>query len=271
MRFSLGRLIIALALTAMVASTQVAAGEIRLIAHLRGAHEVPPVDTIGSGRFLGVVNAARTQIAYELRINDLDPATITGAQIQVGAPGANGPAIFVLSGTTFTPPFTGTLTDLDLVPQPAGGVNTFEDALGKILGGMAYVNVLTTPYPAGEIRGQIGRIIDIKLRKAINPDANGVIAVGIFSEEDFDARSLDVSGIAFGPGRAHETHGRGHGGDLNGDGLRDLLLHFRTQESGIECGDRSVGLVGFTSLGLRVEGYAAIKTVGCPKEHPKKH
>jgi hypothetical protein len=60
-----------------------------------------------------------------------------------------------------------------------------------------------------------------------------------------------------------EKHGKGHGKDQNGDGLSDLVLHFKTMHSGIQCGDHSVGLVGFTSTGLRIEGEAPIRTVGC--------
>ena len=51
--------------------------------------------------------------------------------------------------------------------------------------------------------------------------------------------------------------------DVNGDGRLDLLLHFRTQESGIACGDTSVSITGATLQGQAFRGSDSIVTVGC--------
>ena len=51
--------------------------------------------------------------------------------------------------------------------------------------------------------------------------------------------------------------------DADGDGDLDLILHFKTQETGIQCGDTSAFLTGETFDGQAVEGSDSIKTAGC--------
>jgi probable HAF family extracellular repeat protein len=43
----------------------------------------------------------------------------------------------------------------------------------------------------------------------------------------------------------------------------DLLLHFHTQETGIQCHDTTASLKGITMEGVVVEGSGSIVTVGC--------
>ncbi len=42
-----------------------------------------------------------------------------------------------------------------------------------------------------------------------------------------------------------------------------MLLHFRTQDTGIACGDESASLTGETLDGQPFEGTDSIETVGC--------
>jgi hypothetical protein len=100
----------------------------------------------------------------------------------------------------------------------------------------------------------------------VNPRSNGVIPVAIIGSPSFDVDDVDVSTLAFGPGGAGTAHPRGHREDVNGDGVTDLKLHFRTTESGIACGDNSVMLIGETYDGTAFEGSDEIATVGCPHE-----
>jgi len=51
--------------------------------------------------------------------------------------------------------------------------------------------------------------------------------------------------------------------DVDGDGDTDLLLHFRTQNTGIACGDALVFLGGETFSGQAIEASDSIRTVGC--------
>jgi hypothetical protein len=98
---------------------------------------------------------------------------------------------------------------------------------------------------------------------AINPRNLGVIPVAIVTTEDFDATTVDPLSVEFGPGGAMEAHGTGHVEDVDRDGDLDLMLHFKTQETGIQCGDTSATLIGKTFAGQRIEGSDSIATVGC--------
>jgi hypothetical protein len=111
--------------------------------------------------------------------------------------------------------------------------------------------------------------IDIKTGETpntINLAAQGVIPVAILSTADFDATTVDALSVRFGPGKAIETHKEGHPEDVNADGRTDLVLHFNTQDTGIQCGQTSATLTGFTTLGQRISGSDAIRPIGpgCP-------
>lgn len=98
---------------------------------------------------------------------------------------------------------------------------------------------------------------------SVNPRSKGVIPVAILSEEHFDATTVVPLSVEFGPNGAGEAHGRGHVEDVDGDGVDDLVLHFRTQETGIQCGDSEATLTGETTSGDAVQGTDSVRTVGC--------
>lgn len=127
------------------------AAPVTLPAVLTGNAERPnPVTSTGGGRAVITVNDARTQITVELQVAGL--SSITASHIHVGSPDVAGPIILPLAA-----PVTGslvkTLTATDLTP--AGGINTFADAVANIQRENTYANVHTTANPGGEIRGQI--------------------------------------------------------------------------------------------------------------------
>jgi hypothetical protein len=98
---------------------------------------------------------------------------------------------------------------------------------------------------------------------SINPNSKGVIPVAILTTPAFDATTVDPLSVKFGPAGATETHGKGHIEDVDGDGDPDLVLHFNTQQTGIQCGDTSASLTGKTFGGQAITGTDAIQTVGC--------
>ncbi|MGD2086187.1 MAG: VCBS repeat-containing protein [Candidatus Aminicenantes bacterium] len=118
--------------------------------------------------------------------------------------------------------------------------------------------------------------IDIKpgsWPNAINPRRKGVIPVAILTtgtavgeSVDFDATSVDPLSVKFGPGEAEEAHTKGHIKDVDNDGDLDMVLHFKTQETGIQYGDTEVCLRGNTCDGKSIQACDTIKTVSKEKK-----
>ncbi len=108
--------------------------------------------------------------------------------------------------------------------------------------------------------------IDIKpgsFPNSINPGSNGAISVAILTTSTFDATAVDPMSVQFGPAGAMESHRRSHIEDADGDGDLDLVLHFRTQDTGIVCGAAYASLTGSTFGGQAIAGSDSINTVGC--------
>ena len=97
---------------------------------------------------------------------------------------------------------------------------------------------------------------------SINPKAQGVIPVAILSAPDFDAATVEAGSVHFGPDGAINSSPSTLQ-DVDGDGLPDLVLHFKSEQTGIACGDTSVTLNGRTDAGKTFVGKEDIRTVSC--------
>jgi hypothetical protein len=131
------------------------------------------------------------------------------------------------------------------------------DVTAIAAGGVHSLALVVEDYPV---------VIDIKPgndENAINPKNKGVIPVAILTTDDFDATTVDPLSIRFGPGEAQEVHGIGHIEDVDGNGDMDMMLHFETRDSGIQCGDTSATLTGMTYGEQQIIGSDSIRTVGC--------
>lgn len=141
---------------------------------------------------------------------------------------------------------------------------TVEDPLERIPNGAVYYR------PSA---GSLDVDIDIKPDNGtnpINPRSYGVTPVALLGSADFDVTAVDVTTLRFGPGEAAPAHDltddwsyREPLRDVNLDGFTDLLAHFDTQETGIQCGDTAATLTGQLMDGTSVEGTDAVRTVGC--------
>lgn len=112
----------------------------------------------------------------------------------------------------------------------------------------------------------LSAVIEIKPGKgpnAVNPSSSQTIPVAVLTTEALDATQVDVGTVVFGPDRAVESHERAHIEDVDDDGDMDLLLHFKMQAAGIECGDTEALLTGETYSDQPVFGSDTIVTVGC--------
>jgi len=95
---------------------------------------------------------------------------------------------------------------------------------------------------------------------SIIPTSKTPIPVGIISSIGFDATSVDISSVRFGPGGAQAIPGKVSKLDLNHDGKLDLVLTFSTNETGIKPRDASATMTGLTSGGQQFVGTDAIRT-----------
>ena len=108
--------------------------------------------------------------------------------------------------------------------------------------------------------------IDIKpgsYPNSINPRSKGVIPVALLTTDTFDALTIDGDTVRFGPAEAAIAHRSPHFEDVDADGDIDAVFHFKTQKSGIECGDTWASLTGQTTDGIFIEVEDTIRTVGC--------
>jgi hypothetical protein len=120
-----------------------AAADTTLKASMTGAGETPPADPKGSGTATVKVSDSG-QVCWDLATKDLTGAI--AAHIHKGAAGVSGPPVVPL-----TPP--------DAAGKSKGCANA-DPALAKDLvahPGDYYVNVHTTAFKGGAIRGQLGK------------------------------------------------------------------------------------------------------------------
>jgi hypothetical protein len=144
-------------------------------ADLIGYQEVPAASTTAKGHFRAWVDTKANTITYKLSYDALE-GTVTQSHVHFGQKSVNGGISFFLctnagngpAGTQACPPppaeITGVITaDLIIGPLPAGtppvGGGIEPGAIGEIIAaireGVAYANVHSSKWPAGEIRGQL--------------------------------------------------------------------------------------------------------------------
>lgn len=114
------------------------APEIEITSILSGANEVPVNNTPATGRATGTYNEESNKLDLVITYQQMTP---TAWHIHKAAKGSNGPVILNL-GTTFTSPYTYSTT-------------LTEEQEDDLLAGLYYVNIHSTQFPNGQIRGQL--------------------------------------------------------------------------------------------------------------------
>ncbi|HET7746959.1 MAG TPA: CHRD domain-containing protein [Vicinamibacteria bacterium] len=124
---------------------------------LSGAEEVPARATAANG--IATFYLEGDAIRYSLTFDDIQ--NVTAAHIHTAAAGVNGPVrAFLFAAPTGTTVSTGDQRILNqgaIVRDSVTGI-TWDEFLAALRSGGAYVNVHTTQFPGGEMRGQIRRI-----------------------------------------------------------------------------------------------------------------
>ncbi len=135
----------------------------RFTATLSGANEVPPATTTASGS-ASFTAVGDTAISYTITVNGLTGVTM--GHIHTGAAGANGGVLVWLlppngtapqaaSGTVNGTLSTGTITAA-WIRGLSGAPAISLDSLKRLMRtGNAYVNLHTSTFGGGELRGQI--------------------------------------------------------------------------------------------------------------------
>lgn len=130
------------------------------VATLGGSSVVPkPTGSSATGSATFTVSADGSSIQFVLTVNNL--ANITAAHIHFGNLTTSGPVVVPLfTGPVKNGPFTGTLVqgtitaaNISLSATPT--IQNMAQLITAIKDGNTYVNVHTTQFPGGEIRGQI--------------------------------------------------------------------------------------------------------------------
>ena len=87
---------------------------------------------------------------------------------------------------------------------------------------------------------------------------NGEVRVALLSSATFDALQVDLDTVRFGTAgavvRSHWAR------DVNRDGFTDLVVTFKTQHTGIQCGDTAAPLTAETFDGVAVHGTDFLRT-----------
>ncbi|HSG38091.1 MAG TPA: CHRD domain-containing protein [Thermoanaerobaculia bacterium] len=159
-------LAVIVSLSATAAPAQAQGGT--FITRLRAFEEVPSIASPGNGTFRGTLNEDGTEMEYVLTYARTEGA-VTQAHIHLAQRGVNGGIMVFLcsnlgnapAGTPACPQAGGTVTGSfsaeDIIGPAAQGVAPGElfTLLRASRAGFAYVNVHSTVYPGGEIRGQL--------------------------------------------------------------------------------------------------------------------
>jgi hypothetical protein len=155
--------VIVLSLCGLLRSSAATAEETRFHASLRGFNEVPATASLGTAQ-LSLRIESDTMISFTLSFADLSgpPAA---AHVHFGAKATNGGVSFFFCGGGGKPAcpsstsgtITGVVQAADVVGPAAQGIaaGDLADIIRAIRHRVAYANMHTAKFPAGEIRGQV--------------------------------------------------------------------------------------------------------------------
>jgi len=133
-------------------------------AKLSGYNEVPSISTAAKGQFRAKIDREDRTIDYELSYEGIEGGAATASHIHLGQRHTNGGVSAFLCGGGDKPAcpspggtVTGTIDAADVIGPAGQGIapGQFDELVRAIRAGATYVNVHSTTYGGGEIRGQV--------------------------------------------------------------------------------------------------------------------
>jgi hypothetical protein len=145
------------AVACLALSHPASAALITFDATLTGTQETPPNASPATGAGTVVADTVAQTLGVSESFAMLSsPSTVS--HLHFAPPGVAGPIILPLTnfpaGVT-SGSFTGTFTAADLTNQATTGISTFAGLLAAMEAGETYLNIHSSLFPAGEIRGQL--------------------------------------------------------------------------------------------------------------------
>jgi hypothetical protein len=136
------------------------------IAHLSGTQETPPNPSPGTGEAVVTLNNAATQISVALNWEEIFSGA-TAADIHEGAPGQRGSIFFPLK-------LGGGAGEIDGSIDPSSQVFNITPAqVAALEHSLLYIDLHSSDYPAGEIRGQF--LASVAEPKSLVPAATAMV------------------------------------------------------------------------------------------------
>ncbi|HEY0461920.1 MAG TPA: CHRD domain-containing protein [Pyrinomonadaceae bacterium] len=199
-------------LSAMMFSITAAAAP-QFSVYLNGRQEVPANDSPGSGTCMLTLNANETQVKVECNYRNLSSNAV-GAHIHDNGPvGVNGPIRFDFS---FTGGSNGTIGPLTF--------NTTPEQVADLRANRWYINIHTSNFTGGELRGQVKRTT-----VPADYDGDGRTDLVVFRQSNFTFYTLNslennlTASIEVGRGGDDMPGVVNNLGDFDGDGRADRV------------------------------------------------
>lgn len=116
---------------------------VKFTATINGTQEQPATPSTASGAFSATLDKTTRMLTYEVTFQGLTPMM---GHIHKGAPGTNGPVVVGFDNTA-------------VKASPVKGTATLRQSFAdSMMNGLTYVNLHTTAYPNGEIRGNVSMV-----------------------------------------------------------------------------------------------------------------
>lgn len=142
-------------LSMLFAAVPVQAAIVTLTSTLNGGNSAPANKSTATGTALMSFDDMTNLFDLSINVTGLTKTTLTNSHIHLGASGVNGGIIFNLGAGT-SPNWTNTASGMSLAltgqlfPTGLGDINKT-----ALLAGNTYLNIHTTTFGSGEIRGQL--------------------------------------------------------------------------------------------------------------------